>query len=249
ALGIKNRAFGYNPSFLYPKRGGICQLPESFVKYIQNLHLKKKAVEVSLQQRSIRFDDNTIYSYDALVSTMPLPRLLQIIRDLPKEIQKAGEKLRYLSVYDINLGVKRAGISDKHWIYFPEPNFIFYRVGFPMNYAPTTVPKGCSSMYVEVSHLPEEKIPEPHSIDEVLAGLIRCGILQDGDEILACQVVDIPCAYVIHDRNRQEALRVIHPYLESQNIYAIGRYGHWEYSSMEQAILSGQDIALKLRNL
>ncbi|HWP49436.1 MAG TPA: FAD-dependent oxidoreductase [Candidatus Limnocylindrales bacterium] len=247
ALGIKNRAFGYNPSFLYPKQGGICQLPQSFTKYIQNLHLKKKVVEISLQQRTICLDDNTVYSYDALVSTMPLPSLLRIIRDLPEEIRKAGKTLRYLSVYDVNLGVKRPGISDKHWIYFPEPQFPFYRVGFPMNYAPDTVPKGCSSMYVEVSHLPEEKIPASQLMEDVMAGLIQCGILRDEDEILASNIVDIPCAYVIHDRNRQEALKLIHPYLESQNIYAIGRYGRWEYSSMEQAILSGRDMALRLQ--
>jgi len=248
ALGIKNRAFGYNPSFLYPKQGGIRQLPESFVRHIRDLHLKRKVVEISLQARTVRFEDNALYSYEALVSTMPLPCLLKSIQDLPEEIRKAGESLRYLSIYDVNLGVKRPHISDKHWIYFPEPEFIFYRVGFPMNYAPQTLPKGCSSLYVEVSHLPGQHIPEPRLLNEVLAGLTRCGILRDDDEILASHIVDIPCAYVIHDRSRQEALKIIRPFLESQHIYTVGRYGQWEYSSMEQAILSGRDLALKLHS-
>jgi UDP-galactopyranose mutase len=249
ALGIKNRAFGYNPSFLYPKRGGICQLPQSFVKHIRDLHLKKKAVEISLQHRTIRFDDDTVCSYDTLVSTIPLPHLLQSVQGLPEEVRKAGKNLRYLSVYDVNLGIKRPDISDKHWIYFPEPEFPFYRVGFPMNYAPATIPKGCSSLYVEVSHLPGEKVPESQLMEEILEGLTQCGILRKNDEILVSQVVDIPYAYVIHDRDRQEALKTIFPYLESKRAYVAGRYGRWEYSSMEQAILNGRDVALRLLEL
>lgn len=246
ALGINNRAFGYNPSFLYPKRGGIRQLADSLAAHVKNLHLNRSAVEVSLREKTVRFDDGEVYSYDSLVSTIPLPQLLRIIGDLPDEVRRAGQSLRYISVYDVNLGVGRAGISDKHWLYFPEPEFIFYRAGFPMNYAPETVPEGCSSMYVEVSHLPGESIPEERLLAEVRSGLIRSGVLREDDEILVSNVIDIRCAYVIHDRARQEALKVIHPYLQSENIHAIGRYGNWEYSSMESAILYGRDMAEKL---
>ena len=38
ALGIKDKAFGYNPSFLYPAQGGIKVLPESFVPGIDEYH-------------------------------------------------------------------------------------------------------------------------------------------------------------------------------------------------------------------
>jgi UDP-galactopyranose mutase len=45
-------------------------------------------------------------------------------------------------------------------MYFPEPEYLFYRVGFPMNFSSAVVPAGCSSMYVEVAVLPDESIPE-----------------------------------------------------------------------------------------
>jgi protoporphyrinogen oxidase len=247
ALGITNRAFGYNPSFLYPKRGGIRQLPESFVRHVTNLHLNKSVVEISPSEQTVRFDGGETHRFDSLVSTIPLPTLLRSLRGLPDEVRKAGESLRYISVYDVNLGINRPNISDMHWLYFPEPEFIFYRAGFPMNYAPNTVPDGCSSMYVEVSHLPSETMSPDKVIDEVIAGLIRCGVLRSDDDIPVRSLIDIRCAYVIHDRNRQDALKVIHPYLESQNIHSIGRYGNWEYSSMESAILYGRDIAQRLR--
>jgi len=247
ALGIANRAFGYNPSFLYPKRGGICQLPGAFVPHIKNLQLNKTVVEIDPVKQIVRFEDGGVQYFDSVVSTIPLPNLLRAIPNLPEDVRRAGESLRYISVYDVNLGIRRPQVSDKHWVYFPEPDFVFYRAGFPMNYAPKTVPEGCSSMYVEVSHLPVEKMPHDRVIDEVIAGLTRCGILRSDDEILVRSLIDIRCAYVIHDRNRQDALDVIHPYLERNRIHSIGRYGNWEYSSMESAILYGRDIAEKLR--
>ena len=246
ALGIGNRAFGYNPSFLYPKLGGIRQLPESFVPHVKNLQLNKSVSEINPQTQTVTFEDGDARHFDSIVSTIPLPSLLRAIRNLPEEVRKAGESLKYISVYDVNLGINRPAISDKHWVYFPEPEFVFYRAGFPMNYAPKTVPEGCSSMYVEVSHLPSEITPHERVIDDVIAGLTRCGILRDDDEILVRSIIDIRCGYVIHDRDRQAALNVIHPFLERNRIYSIGRYGNWEYSSMESAILYGRDIAQKL---
>jgi UDP-galactopyranose mutase len=248
ALGINNRSFGYNPSFLYPKNGGISQIAEALSKHVDNLHLGIAATEICLKDRTVTFKDGSTCSFNNLVSTLPLPALIRIIRDLPDEVREAGRSLRYLSVYDVNLGVKRANISDKHWLYFPEKEFVFYRAGFPMNYAPNTVPEGCSSMYVEVSHLPNEHIPEAQLLDDVRAGLIRSGILRADDGIVAANVIDIRCAYVIHDLKRSEALEVIHPFLNGQRVFAIGRYGSWEYSSMESAILAGRDIAQTLRN-
>ncbi len=245
ALGIKNRDFGYNPTFFYPKTGGAEQLPVAFLRHLRphQIHYTKKVVEIVTTEKCIRFDDNSTYHYDTLISTIPLKHLVEIIRDIPEHVSRAGKLLRYISVYDVNIGVDRPKISDKHWIYFPEPEFIFYRVGFPMNFSANVAPEGCSSMYVEVSILPEETIAEHALIDKVSSGLQQCGLLKETDEILVCDVVHIEYGYVIYDLNRMQALNVILPYLHQHHIYSTGRYGSWEYSFMEGDILSGKRVA------
>lgn len=245
ALGIENREFGYNPIFLYPKTGGVEQLPHAFLPFLktENLHLEKTAVEVDAEQRIIYFDDNSSYHYDSLISTLPLKQFISLFRNTPKVVFRAGEQLRYISVYDLNIGVNRPNISDKHWIYFPEPEYIFYRVGFPTNFSNDVAPAGCSSMYVEVSALPNESLPKQLLVDRVYEGLQRCGLLRDIEEILVCDIVRIDCAYVIHDLNRPQALKTIFPYLKQHNISSVGRYGAWEYNSMEGAILAGKQAA------
>ena len=54
------------------------------------------------------------------------------------------------------------------------------------------------------------------------------------------------CGYVIYDSNRQAALKNIIKFLRSNNIWTIGRYGSWEYSNMEDAIIYGKNVAEEL---
>jgi protoporphyrinogen oxidase len=245
ALGIKNRQFGYNQTFLYPKTGGVDQLPRAFLKHLppDRIHYGKKMVALDAKERCLYFEDDSTYQYDTLISTIPLKQLVAMIHDVPEPVARANRQLRYISVYDLNIGVNRPNISDAHWTYFPEPEFPFYRVGFPTNFSDHAAPRGCSSIYVEVSVLPDQDLPEHMLREKVSDGLRRCGILRESDEILVNDVVRIECAYVLHDLNRSQALRTIFPYLRQHGLYSIGRYGAWEYSAMEDAILAGKQIA------
>jgi len=89
-----------------------------------------------------------------------------------RSIDEAAEGLRCVSVYNVNLGVAQEKVSDKHWIYFPEQEFPFYRVGFPTNFSPSLGPPGCSSLYVEVSHQPTRAVPEATIIGVACSGTV-----------------------------------------------------------------------------
>ncbi len=246
ALGVNLKGFGYNQEFLYPLRGGIQVLPQAFLSKVENVHLGKEAKSIDIEKGVIQFRDGSETTYRSLISSLPLDVLLQCIEPLPDEIKDFKNALRYVSVININLGVKREGISDQHWIYYPESAYPFYRVGFPSNLSPHMAPKGTSSIYVEISYLPSN----PPSIDQVreeaLSGLIACGILRDDDEILAEKTLMLRHAYVIYDLFRYQHLRSIIQFLRSQQIYPIGRYGLWEYATMEEAILQGREVAQDL---
>lgn len=247
ALGRVKRDLGYNPRFLYPMRGGISAFPEAFLPYIKNLRLSCGVVKIDIEKRSVLLQDGSTQEFDQIVSTIPLPELIRISDGLPEWLTASACNLRYVSVYNINIGVKREGISDKHWIYFPEPEFIFYRVGFPMNFSKDMAPFGTSSMYVEVSHLPEKSIQEDILKEKVMDGLMTSGILKDNDDILVMDIRDIKYAYVIYDIFRRDNIKKIKDYFEEHGIYTTGRYGSWEHSSMEDAIIQGREAADKIR--
>lgn len=203
----------------------------------------KEAVEIEARKKRLTFQDGSQCAYERLISTLPLPELLKRIIDLPAHLREAGERLRYVSVYDVNLGVARGNISDQHWVYFPEEEFPFYRVGFPMNFSASWGPQGTSSLYAEISRLPGETFSPEEALELVVQGLVRCGILREDDAILARDVRPIRYAYVIHDAERRRVLPWILETLAEKGIHSIGRYGGWGYFSMEEALLEGQRIA------
>jgi len=252
ALGIKDKAFGYNPSFLYPSQGGIEALPRAFLGGVSNVHHGCELIEVDTARRRATFQDKChgvrTEEYDTLVSTIPVPELVRRCTDLPQAIREAAKGLRCVSVYNVNLGVAREGVSDKHWIYFPERDYPFYRAGFPMNFSSALGPPGCSSLYVEISHQPTDVVETSVLIERIKSGLEKAGIFRRDEKIVTADVRDIRYAYVLFDRHRAGALPAILAELEAKGIHSIGRYGRWEHSSMEDAIGQGKRLAERLKS-
>ena len=243
AQGLENPRMGYNAQFLYPEEGGIEVLPKALVTHVKNIHCNKKLMQINLQEKKAWFDDNSSIKYDRLVSSIPLPELLDIIRDLPVPIVTLRKGLKHVSVLNINLGIDANDISDQHWIYFPESEIIFYRLGFYSNFSSTIAPPKRTSIYAEVSYLPNTSLNKQDILKDVFDGLKSCGFLKSEGKVIVENILDIPYAYVIHDDFRHENLPKIISYLNSQDIFSIGRYGNWQYASMEDTLLQGKEIA------
>jgi len=247
SLGMHNSAMGYNVSFYYPRRGGIEILPETLSDNVKNLALGKKAVGINLSKKRVRFADGDEAGYSTLVSTVPLPRLLTIIEDLPAAYAGAASRLSRVRVHNVNIGVNRPGISDYHWTYFPEPEYPFYRVGCYSNISPALAPRKTSSLYVEISS-DSRTIQDPGTVMEAsIEGLRRCGILKKKDKIIAQNYIVIDCGYVVYNLFRERKLADILHYLKRRKVVSAGRYGSWMYASMEDALLQGKETARALR--
>jgi protoporphyrinogen oxidase len=246
ALGITNEGMGYNPTFTYPKRGGIECLPNAFAAEIRGIETGCELESIDPIRRVARFSDGRDERYSCLLSTIPLPDLFEKIRGVPASLRSAARGLKAVSVLNINLGVERPDISDKHWLYFPEGQFVFSRVGFPTNFSKTMAPPDTSSLYIEITH-PLERPPDvERAFEQSIDGLEACGILRPDDRILTRQIVDIRYGYVVFDRHRQRCLQRLIDYLDSKNIVTAGRYGKWDYYSMEDSILDGKAAAERI---
>jgi len=247
----QTKQFGYNAKFYYPREGGIQALAFAFAANLPGIRLNTSVKYIDFSRKEARLSTDEAVSYEYLVNTTPLTRFLDMTKDLPQTIIDRRSLLRASSVYDINLGINRPDISEnkKHWIYFPEKKYRFYRVGFPMNFSDRTTPPGCSSMYVEIGYRHEEPFDEKQAMDDAVNGLLECNLLRNENEIITRNILRIPIAYVTYDKNRTMVVDGddgILSWLRSQNIYSIGRFGAWKYSYMEEAILEGLSTAEKI---
>jgi UDP-galactopyranose mutase len=166
--------------------------------------------------------------------------------DVPDDVVRAANKLVYNSIVCVEVGVRRPDVTDKHWLYFPEPGFVFNRVSFPMNFSPWTTPAGHSSVLVEVTFRGRQPDLEETKA-RVLEGLGEAGLLRAGDEVEVCDASSHRYAYVIYDLDHGRNVSVVHRYLRERRVTPVGRFGEWEYFNMDKSVLAGKRAAEGLR--
>jgi protoporphyrinogen oxidase len=179
--------------------------------------------------------------YEALVSTIPLPSLVALIADTPPEVREAASRLRCTSLHYLDIALNTPCLLPYHWIYVPEPRFPFYRVGCYSNFSSAMAPPNKASLYVELSD--RERPDLAALLPRIAADLREMGLIASDHAIRFARLRTIEHAYVIFDDHYFPALEVIHPWLRTMGILSFGRYGGWNYSSMEDALLFGRDAA------
>ncbi len=185
--------------------------------------------------------------YGTLFPSIPLPDLIAAIDGAPEAVRQAAASLPSTAVVCVNLGINRAKVTEKHWIYYPEgqDKYIFQRIFVQSNASPFTAPPGCSALTFEISHSKFKPLPvrgKRALIDACVAGLRRTDLWREGDEVIFEQVVGMPHAYIPFTPERPGHLEVINAYLHEQGIYPIGRFGEWKYVNQDGAILSAKRI-------
>lgn len=232
---------GYNVRFLYPKRGGISLLPSYFMKEVGPLCLGQSVREIDLDSLVVRTSNEVSYHFPkGMISSIPLPTLMKMV-GLGK-----SDALRARSVTCVNLGFpeRTSLLGSSHWVYLPEDRFNAYRVGLYSNITPTATPKGCASAYIEIAHWSD--LDDEEALKQATADAVALGLIGDASEILATHVFRIPEAYVVMDSEYEETRSSALKTLETSGVQPVGRYGLWEYGSMEDAIEQGARAAASI---
>jgi protoporphyrinogen oxidase len=251
ALGFSRESLGYNAKFVYPREGGISALPRALALALRTppeYNLTVKTVE--LRTRTATLSNGRQARYQRLLNTAPLPHFLAAIMDAPPEIRAAARQLRATTVHYFDIGVRGPGseASQYHWVYFPEPEYVFYRAGSYSAVHADAAPEGCRSYYVEMSGGAAELLKKPDLLKQrVVADLQKARVLSTKDEVLFMELSQIPFAYVIFDQNYESSRKIIFDFLAGENIVTAGRWGGWGYGGMEDAMLDGKAAAEQFR--
>ncbi len=240
------RQLGYNSRFWYPRVGGIDVLAKGFARNLDNVFAGDGIDSINLLKKEVRTTSGRKEKFDILVSTIPLPELPNLISGLPKKIKRVFEKLRWNSIFNLNLGVDRPDSLGRHWVYFPDKDICFFRVGFFNNFSPYLAPAGKSSLYVEVSYPADKSLNKNHIIGQIMRDLKKVGMLNEYDKVCVQDKNDLKYGYPLYDKHYSRARKEILKYLSRNNIVTCGRYGSWRYMSMEDVIMNGRDVAASI---
>ncbi len=237
---------GYNSYFYYPKKGGIEFLIKQINKQLKMpIYTNRCAQAIDIKKKIVYFSDGHKEPYTYLISTIPLNHLLSsLIEPTSSFLSTASKYLECNSVINMNLGLKKETKLDKHWIYFPEKKFTFYRMGLWHNICQQLSPKGKTSIYAETSYLPSRtNSKEIEQLVDKTRKQILTFMDQSEQDIVVEKTLHLKHAYVIYNQWREQNLHLLLNQLEKNQIYSIGRFGAWKYSSMQEAILEGKEMA------
>ncbi|MFO1419226.1 MAG: NAD(P)-binding protein [Methylotetracoccus sp.] len=238
----------YITEFRYPKHGGFAAYLAEFSRQME-LRLEHELSELDPREKTLRFANGKIESYDHLISSMPLTELIPRIKGVPANVLAAAGKLACTEGLIITLGIDRADLTDAHWTYFYDLDFTITRLSTPHMQSPNNVPPGCGAFQIEVyfskKYRPLER-PAQEYVERVKGDLLRCGLLRDTDQVIFENVLHIPYAQVIFDLERADALKIVHAYLDELGIAYCGRYGLWEYIWTDESFVSGEKAAQQI---
>jgi len=232
----------YNSSFWYPKVGGIQRLSDGLASGLPPVQLLEEVAHIDLDGHEITTSAGRRWQFSTAFSSLPLKLFCGRTNDEQLRAWSAG--LSNSATINFNFGMRgppAPALADAQWIYVPDPVLPFYRVGIFSNISRGVCPLDCSAMYVEVG-VPGDTILDVNIIDDlqqrVLAGLSRLGWLRLDDVV--CNVTQvIKCAYIHPTMETASLTEKIIGRLESYGVFPIGRYGLWDYISMEDSIHSG----------
>lgn len=250
ALGVGSDALGYNASFLYPREGGIERLAQAMRTHLRGgeLSLNTEPTAIDWKARRVTLSDGRVLGYTQLVSSLPLPGLVRLLArgeaGVPDEVSAAAGRLRATTVTYVCVAARGPNRQPWHWIYLPEPEFHTYRIGSPSAVYAPLAPPDTATFSVEYSH--HGALTPARAEAQAVEDLVRSRMVHSADDLLFAQAREIPQAYVLYDAAYGPAKAEILRFLEHAGILLAGRYGQWEYSSMEDAILSGRACARRL---
>lgn len=234
--------FYYAQEMRYPKMGGY----KSFLNFMAektNIKTGKEVVLIDIKSKKIDFADNTAVFYDELISSLPLPELVKLIKDVPKNILEAANKLLCTSGQLTSIGFNTEDIPKNIWFYIYDEDILPSRAYSPSLKSPDNVPNGKSSLQFETYY--SKYKPKKLSNYNLVEHVINKGIKMDlwtKDDIEITDYREVKYANVVFNFERVKNLAIIHNFLDKNQIKYIGRFGKWDYLWSDQSLESGKNI-------
>lgn len=241
----QNKVNSYNNTFMYPKKGAQVIIDVLMKDIDENKILLNSIIQsINLEDKKVILTDGTEIYYEYLINSMPFDKFLKLTNN--KEYIDFSNELTYNKVLVFNLGFnKKSKYNDHHWLYFPDKNINFYRVGFYDN----ILGADKLSMYIEIGY-PKGTVITDEDINRQLSltldNLKKCGIIDDTFSLVAYESIVMDPAYVHIDAQNDLKVRKIMKDLANKNVYSVGRYGAWTYCSMEDCMVEAKELSEKI---
>ncbi|MEA5088623.1 protoporphyrinogen/coproporphyrinogen oxidase [Solidesulfovibrio sp.] len=257
-LGRDDVAWGPNNTFSFPLRGGTGEIYRRLAaRFADRVRLRAPLASLDAAARTARTADGESVTYDHILSTMPLDRLVrEVLADPAPAMVDAAGRLKHNGSAIHGLGFHGAPPDPRCWMYFPESDCPFYRVTNFHNYSynNTPDPDGAKPRKRAIMTETSYSAYKPEDLDTLVPrtvqGLVNTTLISPGDaqRLVSTWEMRVDYAYPIPCLERDAALAVLQPALENRGVSSRGRFGGWKYEvgNMDHSFMQGVEWAERM---
>ncbi len=244
AVGIRTEGYVHQSIFFYPRTGGFQAITDGLAGALRpRIRLKTPGEDVQRAPGGWRVNGE---EFDAVVSTLSLTWLPDVVRAMPHDVAAACRGLEYNAIVCVLAALERPQHPDLSWVYLPHAHQgPTNRVTFLSNYAPDLAPAGKSSLLCEVTLPGGAPFPGPELERDVVEGLVRAGLIRS-DEVLFTDRAETRQAYVVFDHGYAERRAAVLGWLDAEGLIPLGRFGRFEYDNSDQCVVKARELAERL---
>jgi len=246
AQGVSTEGYVHQLYFYYPKHGGIQSLVKAFLQKLGAKVIIHTGTEVQRVTRSangwqVLASGGIERSYDRLISTIPIPDLVSKLEPrAPQAVVQAAGNLKFNSIAICPLHVSRDRLGDNLSFTVADKGALFHRVSKIDFLLPEEARDGTSRIMAEVTYRDGDQISRMNDADlmnRVVEDIVRLGLVDGREVVLAQDVFRQKHAYVIYDLNHRCNVQAVREYCEGQlGLILHGRLGEFEYINMDAVL-------------
>jgi protoporphyrinogen oxidase len=238
-----------NRWYYYPKSGNIFSLTQEMAKQAGNIIFNSPVTNVDSVKKMVTAGGKK-YSYDYLISTLPVDYLVSITNGVPLNLVKTTKRqLKRLSIRVFNLVYAGNHKLEGTAIYFPEKEFIFRRISILENLCPALKRDGKTPISVEVSINTNDKRTSEQIYKQALSDMQKIPQFAKLGDPIDHQSLSIDFAYPLQTRGFSYHIADLHRFFSSLNIFNCGRGGTYNYCNGDEAYRQGADVAQRVHDI
>lgn len=197
--------------------------------------------------KAIKLSDGSEMEFDHIISTMPLTKLVNNFRNVPKEVLAATENLKFRNTILVYLEIDGKDLFPDNWLYVHSADIECGRVTNFRNWTPhINKDSDKTILCLEYWYNFEDKewsYDDQEIIDMATREIKKTGLTKESN-VLRGYVHRVPRCYPVYEVGYVKHLDILVDYLKKlSGITPIGRYGSFKYNNQDHSILMGLKAA------
>jgi protoporphyrinogen oxidase len=231
--------------YYYPKSGGFQNL-FSEIELGKDIKFNSDIKNINLKESNLTLKCGTIYEFNKLISTIPIPEFIKASNDT--YLLNLKDNFLYLNLIQsvVKLRLQKdlyEGISD--WFYVYDEDIDFSRISCMNKLNNLKYSGSYVDVYfqIETFRRSDEKIDLESIKNNVLSGIKK---IFPSSDLEFRDIRNIGISYVVPTIDIKNSVRKVKDYLKEYNVYSAGLYGSWEYVWSEFAFKNGLNLGKQL---